>query len=337
MPEVSVLVAIYNAADTLERCLDSLLGQTLSNIQIICIDDASTDASPQILHQYKQEHPHCIELITLPENHGLSYARNQGIPLIKAPYATLLDSDDYLAPDTLQHAVDTFNQHPNTDCVLLDVRYIYPDGHEHSYRTPPFQCMKGYDAFVKSLSWDIHGWNVARTTLYQQFPFDETCRTYSDENTMMAHYLHSREVRCCPGKYYYFQNEESCTHKVSTKRFDLLAANESLHQQMIAWNISDDVIAFYEGQRWNNLLYCFWFYYRKKKRFTPAQQEEALQKLNLAWNSINTTHLPLRTKLKPGRMPLHPFWTLFVWQEWALYMFRRLRYDSNGQKKNKKH
>ena len=106
---------------------------------------------------------------------------------------------------------------------------------------------------------------------------------------------------------------------------------------MIAWNISDDVIAFYEGQRWNNLLYCFWFYYRKKKRFTPAQQKEALQKLNLAWNSINTTHLPLRTKLKPGRMPLHPFWTLFVWQEWALYMFRRLRYDSNGQKKDKKH
>ncbi len=337
MPEVSVLVAVYNAADTLARCLDSLLGQTLPNVQIICIDDASTDASPHILHQYQKAHPHCIDIITLSENHGLSYARNQGIPLIKAPYATLLDSDDYLAPDALQQVVDTFNLHPNTDCVLFDVRYIYPDGHEHGYRTPPFQCMKGYDAFVKSLSWDIHGWNVARTTLYQQFHFDETCHTYSDENTIMAHYLHSREVRCCSGIYYYFQNENSCTHQVSMHRFDLLAANESLHRQLVGWGIDADIIASYEGRRWNNLLDCFWFYYRNRKFLTPAQREQALQLLKHAWDNIDTTHLPLRTKFKPGYMPLHPFWPLFVCQEWALYMVRRLRYDQNGRKKTKNH
>ena len=336
MPEVSVLVAVYNAADTLARCLDSLLNQTLPDVQIICIDDASSDASPHILCQYKQKHPHCIDLITLPENHGQAYARNQGIPLIRAPYTTILDSDDYLAPDALQQVVETFNKYPNTDSVLFDVRYIYSDGHEHGYRTTPFQCMKGYDAFIKSLSWEIHGWNVARTTLYQQFPFDEASHTYSDDNTMMAHYLHSREVRCCPGKYYYYQNENSCTHLVSIRRFDLLSANESLHQQLLAWNIDPDITISYEKLRWDNLLDCFWFYNRNRLRFTPTQQKKALQKLHHAWNSIDTSHLPLRTKLKPGYMPLHPFWTLFVWQEWALYMFRKLRYDQNGRRKSQR-
>ena len=337
MPEVSVLVAVYNAAATLPRCLDSLLNQTLTPVQIICIDDASTDASPQILRHYQQQHPTCIDVVELTENHGQAYARNQGIPLIKAPFTAFLDSDDYLAPDALQAAVETFRQHDETDCVLLDVRYTYPDGHTHGYRTRPFDRMTGYEAFLKALRWDVHGWYVARTWLYQQYPYDDTCHSYSDDNTTMAHYLHSREVRCCPGKYYFVQHDDSYTHQPGMGRFDWLAANESLHQSLLQWGIETRVVDSYEEQRWLVLIGCFQFYCQHRQLFTHPQRASALQKLRHAWQSIHVKSLPRRLWHKPGYMPLRPFWTLFVWQEWVFYMFRRLRYDSNGQKKYKKH
>ncbi|MBO7581121.1 MAG: glycosyltransferase family 2 protein [Bacteroidaceae bacterium] len=332
MPEVSVLVAVYNAASTLPRCLDSLLNQTLHDIQIICIDDASTDTSSQILRQYQEKHSN-IDIITLSENHGQAYARNQGIPLIKAPFTAFLDSDDYLASDALQLVIEVFQKHPATDCVQFDVRYIYSDGHEHGYRQPQPLFITGHEAFVKALTWDMHGWYVARTELYQQYPYDDTCHSYSDDNTTMAHFLHSREVRWCNGRYYFVQNDNSCTHQATTRRFDWLMANESLHNNLVQWGIENDTINLYEEQRWNVLLDCFWFYHRKKKYFTKAQLTDALQKLHHAWSNIDTRHLPNKVRFKPGYMPLHPFWILFKWQEWALYMFRKLKYDENGKKK----
>ena len=124
MPQISVLVSVYNAVDTLPQCLDSLLHQTMKELQIICIDDASTDTSLQLLQRYQREHPDLIDIVALPDNHGQGYARNQGIPLVKAPLTAFLDSDDYLAPDALEQVLLTFQSHPATDCVLFDVRYL---------------------------------------------------------------------------------------------------------------------------------------------------------------------------------------------------------------------
>ena len=325
MPEVSVLVSVYNAEDTLRRCLDSLLQQTIGHVQIICIDDASTDGSLQLLRAYQGLHS-CIEVVALPENHGQAYARNQGIPLVKAPFTAFLDSDDYLAHDALQQAVETFQQHPQTDCVLLDVQYRYPDGHRHGYRKAIPDCMTGHEAFVKALRWDVHGWYVARTVLYRQFPFDDSCHSYSDDNTTMAHYLHSREVRTCSGHYFFVQRDDSCTHRPSVRRFDWLLANESLHRQLVEWRQPRDIIDIYEEQRWYNLIDCFWFYHRNRSSFTPEQRRHALQVLRRAWQDIDTsTCLPPSVRHKPGYMPLRPFWTLFRWQEWLLYKVRQLK------------
>lgn len=325
MPEVSILVSVYNAVDTLPRCLDSLLQQTMPDIQIICIDDASTDASLDLLRQYQRKHPN-IEVVELAENHGQGYARNQGIPLIKAPFTAFLDSDDYMAPDALQQAIETFQQHPQTDCVLLDVRYTYPDGHEHGYRTPPFECMPGYDAFLKALRWDVHGWYVARTELYRQYPYDDTCHSYSDDNTTMAHFLHAREVRCCKGKYHFVQRADSCTHQPTIRRFDWVLANQSMHQQLLQWQMPHNIIDLYEEQRWYVLLGSFWFYYCHRSAFTPEQRTYALDILHKAWDDIDTrTCLPRSIRFKPGYMPMRPFWTLFKWQMWAIYMLRKLK------------
>lgn len=325
MEKVSVLVAVYNAEKTIRRCIDSLLCQTIGDVQIICVDDASTDASLDILNDYAAYHNN-IDVIALPENRGQAHARNQGIPLIKAPFTAFLDSDDYMAHDALEKAYKMFMKHEDTDCVLLNVRYIYPDGREHGYRTPPFDQMKGYDAFAKALNWDVHGWYVARTELYRKFPFDETCHSYSDDNVTMAHYLHSRMVRCCDGKYFFTQNDGSCTHQATVRRFDWLKANMSMRRQLLTWGLKKDVLDIYERHRWFVLLDCFWFYHKHRTQFSSQDHTHALSIMHEAWKDIDTsTCLPWRIRHKPGYMPIKWSWTLFRWQEWVLYMTRRIR------------
>lgn len=317
----SVLVSVYNAEGTLQRCLDSLLAQTLGEVQIICIDDASTDSSPKILQQYASQHPN-IDIVLLKENHGQGYARNQGIPLIRGEYTAFLDSDDYMAHDALENVEHVFAQNPETDCVLLNVQYEYPDGHRHGYRSDTevpqksVEVMKGYDAFKASLTWEVHGWYVARTELYRNHPFDDSCHSYSDDNTTMEHYLNSREVRwCTDARYFFVQSPDSCTRGISMRRFDWIRANEILHRKLIAWRMPQDIISLYEEQRYYVLLSCHRLFLQHRASFTKKQQNEIIALLHYAWKNIDTSNLPFSVKFKPFYMPLHPFWWLFNLQQ----------------------
>lgn len=95
---VSVIVPCYNAARFLPACLDSLLAQTLEGLEIIAIDDASTDGSAQILRQYAQKHAR-INVYTFPQNRGVSAARNQGISMAQGEYIGFCDADDWAEPE----------------------------------------------------------------------------------------------------------------------------------------------------------------------------------------------------------------------------------------------
>ena len=77
-PLVTVLVAVYNSEAFLRQCLDSLCAQTMDAVQIVCVDDASTDGSLAILRDYAARDGR-VEVIALSENHGLAYARNKAL------------------------------------------------------------------------------------------------------------------------------------------------------------------------------------------------------------------------------------------------------------------
>lgn len=81
MPKVSVIVPVYNVENYIEKCLDSLVNQTLKDIEIIVVNDGSTDSSKEKINKYLEEHENIIYL--KKENGGLSDARNFGMPLAK--------------------------------------------------------------------------------------------------------------------------------------------------------------------------------------------------------------------------------------------------------------
>ena len=109
MPSVSVIVPVYNVEKYLPRCLDSLISQTLEDIEIICVDDGSTDSSSRILDDYAFRFPKIKALHT--ENRGVSSARNTALDIAEGDYIGFLDSDDAASPGMfgtlLRSALDT--------------------------------------------------------------------------------------------------------------------------------------------------------------------------------------------------------------------------------------
>ncbi len=93
---VSIIIPIYNAGGFLEKGLNSCVNQTLQNIEILCVNDASTDNSSEIIRKYAERYPGKVIPINLEKNSGPGEARNQGILRAKGKYLCFMDSDDYL-------------------------------------------------------------------------------------------------------------------------------------------------------------------------------------------------------------------------------------------------
>lgn len=101
MLKVSLIIPVYMVEDYLEECLDSVLNQTLENIEVLCINDASPDSSKQILDKYAEKDSR-VHIINHEENQGLSAARNTGLRIARGEYIYFLDSDDRLERKALE-------------------------------------------------------------------------------------------------------------------------------------------------------------------------------------------------------------------------------------------
>lgn len=97
--KISVVVPICNTAPWLKRCVDSLLAQSLQELEIILIDDASTDASPDIAVEYRDAYPDKVRYARLEVPGGPGFARNAGLAMARGEFVGFVDSDDYVLPD----------------------------------------------------------------------------------------------------------------------------------------------------------------------------------------------------------------------------------------------
>ena len=118
MPLISVIVPVYNVEKYLKQCLDSILVQTFSNIEIICVNDGSTDNSRKILEEYKNKDSR-IKIVD-KENGGLSSARNAGMKVAVGEFISFIDSDDWIEPTMLEKLYESMTTH-NTDITICAV------------------------------------------------------------------------------------------------------------------------------------------------------------------------------------------------------------------------
>ena len=233
MVKVSVVIPVYNVERFLPACLNSVLGQSLKDIEILCIDDASPDRCPEILDDYAGKDPR-IRVFHLPENHRQGYARNLGIRNAEGKYIYLLDSDDLIDPDALE-ALYQLAEQDDLDAVFFDGKTIFESEELQKkfssaldLRTGvyPEGVVKGQDlftAFVEQNEWVVfiqrEFWN--REYLLREEIFFPEEAEHEDQFFSIAGLLGAEKVRYIRRDYFThrFREDSVMTSKPAPKNF----------------------------------------------------------------------------------------------------------------------
>lgn len=203
MTKVSVIIPVYNAANFLKRCLDSVCNQTLSDIEIICINDCSTDNSLDILKEYN------VKIIDLKANKGASFARNIGMEQACGEYLGFVDSDDYIAPDFYEKL---YNNSKRADIVkgnILDadtqsITPFYNMNNKISENKAYFYYGFTSAIYKTSFIWD------------NEINFPEGINYFEDPYFSIKALINADKIRIeNDAKYFYTQNENSLSKNIN--------------------------------------------------------------------------------------------------------------------------
>ena len=149
MPELSVIVPVYNAEKYLHKCVDSILNQTYRDFELLLVDDGSPDQCGRICDAYATQDPR-VKVIHKP-NGGVSEARNVGLDKAKGNYISFIDPDDWVEPDLFRSTID-FCKTKQTDIVCFEVCEVRKNKKKFHYRFAENKIFAAQDALQKILT-----------------------------------------------------------------------------------------------------------------------------------------------------------------------------------------
>lgn len=212
--KISVIIPIYNAEDTLKRCIESVLLQTYPAYEIILIDDGSTDRSGGICDRYLQTHPMQVKVLH-QINRGAASARNAGIDRSKGDYLAFLDSDDYYESNMLQTMVGLIQKY-NADMSIVEKWMEFPNGKGYCMESVDTEkCWDTKEAliWINSYRYIYPGFPVlmvSRNAFGElRFPEGERSEDYALQYQVIARC--KRIAYCSRPLYHYVQTAESCS------------------------------------------------------------------------------------------------------------------------------
>ena len=153
MSKVSIIVPVYNTANKLSKCLDSLVNQTIKDIEIIIINDGSTDNSEEIINQYKEKYSDIIKCFK-KENEGVAKTRNLGIEKANSDYILFVDSDDYIDIKLIEKLMPYIDK--KIDLIKFKLQRVDENGKIlEKVDGPIFEETSGQEGFNKLYSKDV--------------------------------------------------------------------------------------------------------------------------------------------------------------------------------------
>lgn len=222
---ISVIVPVYNVEPYLPKCIESIMSQTYSNLEIILVDDGSPDNCPKICDEYAKKDSRII--VIHKNNGGLSEARNAGIDASSGDWIAFVDSDDYIAPNMVESLHEAADKQ-NADMAICSVDLFSDDTGGvkiHETRTVTADISSGYDILKTTKLGEFNyviSWNkIYRRSLWQKLRYPPG-RIHED--AFVAHHLFGmcEKVVCIPASLcYYRQTSGSITNApYSIKRLD---------------------------------------------------------------------------------------------------------------------
>lgn len=217
---VSVIVPVYNVEKYLARCLDTLINQRLNNIEIICVNDGSTDNSARVLDEYSKNDSRII--VINQQNGGLSVARNTGMKYAKGEYIGFVDSDDWVDLDFYEKlynaairnecdiaVADFIRQHPKRKKKRLNIK------EEKVYETPEDKYL-ACKTYREGCVWN----KIYKTEFLKEIKLEFVPGMYYEDRDFTVRSLYySKKLVTVPDTYYdYFVNPKSIVKSSSSNK-----------------------------------------------------------------------------------------------------------------------
>ncbi|AYH15264.1 glycosyltransferase family 2 protein [Pectobacterium parmentieri] len=240
----SVLIPLFNEERNIKNCFDSLSSQKYENLEVIFIDDGSTDLSSNIIDAIMLENPSMNIKKLYQNNMGAAKARELGISHASGKYVAFLDCDDLLSPDAIFSAMKAFNDE-KLDISFFKLKFINNKNNlkDFSDFKTDYQCgdkVNGIDAFKRNIKkWQVHGLGVYNKSVliksYEEYRKYNPSENYINNDEVIAKIACSmaRHVFFSEGVYYYFNNELSTTKRINTDYYKIVYNALIMHEIII--------------------------------------------------------------------------------------------------------
>lgn len=265
-PLVSVIVPVFHVEPYLRCCLDSLCKQSLSDIEVILVDDASPDNCGDICEEYAANHAHFM-VFHQPVNKGLSAARNLGIKHATGKYLMFVDSDDWVHEDFCKNAYEYAESH-QADLVMFNYKKII--GADTTIEKAPavFRSFReGYHDPHEAMDMIlVSGGNAAWNKIYRRYLFDDIIypEGFLYEDTGATYKLVHKASRFCflnQALYYQRIRPGSITTTGVSKKVlnDRAILNSQRYRDLIAWGYQSDMLDY------RFAYFALWYCVKAKK------------------------------------------------------------------------
>jgi len=217
--KLSIIIPVYNTAEYLPACLDSVIYPELGEYEVIIVNDGSKDASPEIAQSYAEKYPELVRLIN-KENGGLGDARNHGTKSAKGEYIFFLDSDDRLAPNAVPEIMDTLQDEP--DLLIFNLQQLNTDGKFlcciHGAEKEGILSLDNYPELIFQPHAACNK-IVRRSMLFEHDIFFPARIWYEDLHTSPKYYVYAKKIIYVNKNwYYYLMRTGSITNNPNTGR-----------------------------------------------------------------------------------------------------------------------
>lgn len=238
---VSIIIPVFNVAELLGRCVDSVFAQTYQNLEIILINDGSTDSSGELCDIYAQRDPR-VRVIH-QTNQGLSAARNTGLAIASGEFVSFIDSDDVVAPTLIEHLLDLCLVY-HTDlsiCSFVEFSSVMPladtalPSNADDIRLA--STLDTLNGMLLDQGFTVSAWGkLYARSIFQgvRFPVG---RLYEDVGTTYRLVLQCDKIAISNAPlYFYYQNPASITQQpFSMKKLDLISLTDQMCDDLESW------------------------------------------------------------------------------------------------------
>lgn len=232
MIELSIIIPVYNVDQYLRDCFGSLLNQDFRNIELIVVDDGSTDSSLNICNEYAVKDKRVV--VVHKENGGVSSARNMALKLVRGKYITFVDPDDFIASDSYLENINYLQTHPDVDCVQFPYCHYYSSTNIDYHYLDAMLIEGKHDLFKNWWAGSIISFSLCHKIFRRKIFYDINFKEgHVSEDTLLIPRLCSliSSLYISPrGMYYYRQRINSYTYHYSfTKHIDMFNAHYEIY------------------------------------------------------------------------------------------------------------